>query len=149
MNVHEHDIRCEPWNFSQRFLGGGAGAHTAKSRRGIKPLTECFSHHGVVFDNGEGVHGGLLGTGSGNCRETVVPAPGDDSNSQWPCRCSSRLRRFKRPFPFEHPEVSKPLPLSVIEIHNRSSSTRTRKPISLAAPWRTALLSASFTARKR
>src|SRR6266404_5544672 len=149
MNVHEHDVRLEAGNFRQRFLGRGAGKHAAKSRRGINPLAECFSHHGVVFNNGDGVHEGLLGTGSGSCRETVVPAPADESSSQRPFSFSSRLRRFARPCPFERPDGSKPLPLSLIEISSRSSSTRTRNPISVAPPWRTALLSASFAARKR
>src|SRR5258707_216943 len=143
MDVHEDDIRLKAGKFNQGFFGGGPGKFAAKPRRGINPLAECFSHHGVVFNYGDGVHDGRVRTGSGSCRETVVPAPGDESSSQRPFRFSSRLRRFARPCPFERPAGSKPLPLSLMEICSRPSSTRTRNPISVAPPWRTALLSAT------
>src|SRR5208282_5250498 len=149
MNIHEHNVRFKPRKFCQRLLGGRAGEHTTKSRCGINPLTEGVSHHRVVFHNRDGIHGGGLGTVNGRCRETVVPAPGRDASSQRPCNASTRSRILERPCPLVCPEVSKPVPLSVIEIHSRLSSTWSRKAISVAPPWRRALFRASFTARKR
>src|SRR5712671_1671275 len=116
MNVHEHDVRLEAGNFSQGFLGRGAGKNAAKLRRGLYPPAKRLSHDGVVFDNGDGFHDGWLRMGSGRFRETVVPAPGEELISQRPLTFSNRLRRLARPCPFERPDASKPLPLSLIEI---------------------------------
>src|SRR5262249_18631683 len=118
-------------------------------RRGINPLPQRFSHDGVIFNNGYSDHECPLVVGKGSSSVTVVPAPGAEVTSHWPLRFSSRSRKFKRPWPLEPPLRSKPEPLSFIDIGIRSGNSRTRNPISVAPPWRTALLSASFTARKR
>src|SRR5215471_957765 len=149
MNIHQDDVGFQPRDFSQSFLRGGAGKDAAKPLRRINPLTDCLSHHCVVFDDCYGIHGPLWATGIGSCRVTVVPEPGDESTSHWPLKCSSRLRRFASPCPFERSNVSKPPPLSVIEIDRRFPVTLTRKPISVAEECRTALLRASFTARNK
>src|SRR5260370_40026964 len=52
-DVHEHDLRFELRDFTQRLFAAGKGADALTVRRTLQDVDHARAHRGIVFNNGD------------------------------------------------------------------------------------------------